>query len=317
MALVSAPLVSIACITFNHKSYIRQCIKGFLIQKTTFPIEIIIHDDASTDDTAVILQEYAEKYPDLIFPIFQKENQFSQGINPGVKFVIPKCKGKYIAICEGDDYWTDPYKLQKQVNFLDQNPKYALVASDVALIDEHGNVIPDNKMLLEQRWFRKPEVSFFDLLQTNLINTLTVCVRAEHMQELSRESLGRNLNFVIDKWFWLNIAMKHKIRLFYNKTAAYRVHSNGASHNNEFMSWRVSMISYDVLKKFIRSVDVSGLNSQDLSILANSLFNLIFSKYLGIIKKLDILKDTIKSPRLELTIIKITINRALNKFRKN
>ena len=87
------------------------------MQKTTFPIEIIIHDDASTDGTAKIVKEYADKYPDLIVPILQTENQYSQGIKPSQNFVFPRARGKYIAFCEGDDYWTDPYKLQKQVDF--------------------------------------------------------------------------------------------------------------------------------------------------------------------------------------------------------
>jgi glycosyltransferase involved in cell wall biosynthesis len=120
------PLLSIACITYNQEKYIGQCIDGFLMQKTSFPIEIIIHDDASMDNTAKILKEYADKYPDLITPIFQTENQYSKGINPGFEFVFPECRGKYIAICEGDDYWTDPYKLQKQVDFLEANSDYVL-----------------------------------------------------------------------------------------------------------------------------------------------------------------------------------------------
>ena len=107
------PLVSIACITYNHENYIRDAIEGFLMQKTTFPVEIIIHDDASADNTAQIVKEYTDKNSDLFIPIFQTENQYSQGNKPLANFVFPRAKGKYIAICEGDDYWTDPYKLQK------------------------------------------------------------------------------------------------------------------------------------------------------------------------------------------------------------
>ncbi len=121
------PLVSICCITYNQQNYIHEAIEGFLMQKTTFPIEIIIHDDASTDGTAKIVKSYAEKYPDLIFPIFQTENQYSKGIRGiAVRFTFPKAMGKYIALCEGDDYWTDPYKLQKQVNFLETNEAYSM-----------------------------------------------------------------------------------------------------------------------------------------------------------------------------------------------
>ena len=97
------------------------------MQKTTFQIEIIIHDDASTDRTAIIVKEYADKYPHLIVPILQTENQWSKGIRPSPTYVWPSARGKYIALCEGDDYWTDPLKLQKQVDFLEANTEYGLV----------------------------------------------------------------------------------------------------------------------------------------------------------------------------------------------
>lgn len=116
------PLVSICCITYNHEKFIRDAIEGFLMQETTFPIEIIIHDDASTDNTVQIIKEYADKYPDLFVTIFQSENQWSKGGGSiYARFVYPRARGKYIALCEGDDYWTDPFKLQKQVDFLKKN----------------------------------------------------------------------------------------------------------------------------------------------------------------------------------------------------
>lgn len=124
---MNTPLVSICSITYNHAPYIRQCLDGFLMQKTNFKYEIIIHDDASTDGTTEIIKEYAEKYPDLITPIFQSENQYSKGVRGFyARFVYPLAKGKYIALCDGDDYWTDPLKLQKQVDFLEANPEYVM-----------------------------------------------------------------------------------------------------------------------------------------------------------------------------------------------
>ena len=121
------PLVSIACITYNHSKFIREAIEGFLIQKTTFSFEILIHDDASTDGTDQIIKEYELKYPDLIFPIYQSENQYSKGVRRILAtFVFPKCRGKYIAICEGDDYWIDSQKLSKQVIFMRQHPNLSM-----------------------------------------------------------------------------------------------------------------------------------------------------------------------------------------------
>lgn len=120
------PIVSISCITYNHAPYIRQCLDGFLMQKTSFPIEILIHDDASTDGTQDIIREYEVRYPEIIKPIYQKENQYSKGVKVSLKYNYPRAKGKYIALCEGDDYWTDPLKLQKQVDFLESHPDYVM-----------------------------------------------------------------------------------------------------------------------------------------------------------------------------------------------
>ncbi len=122
----NGPLVSICCNAYNHGSYIHDALEGFLMQKTTFPVEIQVHDDASTDRSADIIREYESLHPSLYKVIYQKENQYSKGIKPFVRFQLPHIKSKYIAACEGDDYWTDPLKLQKQVAFLEQNPEYVL-----------------------------------------------------------------------------------------------------------------------------------------------------------------------------------------------
>jgi glycosyltransferase involved in cell wall biosynthesis len=116
-------IVSICCITYNHAPYIRQCLDGFIMQKTTFPIEILIHDDASTDGTEEIIREYEVKYPHIIKPLYEVENQWVKGRRGSATFNFPRAKGKYIALCEGDDYWTDPLKLQKQVDILEENEK--------------------------------------------------------------------------------------------------------------------------------------------------------------------------------------------------
>lgn len=118
-------MASIHCITYNHENYIADAIESFLMQKTDFPIEILIHDDASTDRTPEIIKQYESKYPDLIKPIYQTENQYSKGVKVG-RFNRERAKGKYIAICEGDDYWTDPYKLQKQVDYMEKHTECSL-----------------------------------------------------------------------------------------------------------------------------------------------------------------------------------------------
>lgn len=118
------PLVTIRCITYNHEPYIRQCLEGFVMQKTNFSFEVIVHDDASTDGTVEIIREYAEKYPNIIKPIYETENQYSKN-DGSIRRIIDEAmspEAKYIAMCEGDDYWIDPLKLQKQVDYLENHP---------------------------------------------------------------------------------------------------------------------------------------------------------------------------------------------------
>lgn len=133
------PRLSVACITYNAAPYIRQALDGFLMQKTNFPFEVLVHDDASTDGTAEIIREYAEKRPDVIRAVFQKENQWSKGVAVAPKFLWPLIRGEYVAMCEGDDYWTDPLKLQKQVDWLDAHPDSSVCFHPVVVHFEDGS----------------------------------------------------------------------------------------------------------------------------------------------------------------------------------
>lgn len=120
-------LVAIQCLVYNHEPYLRECLDGFVIQKTTFRFVAIVHDDCSTDNSGAIIREYAQKHPDIICPIFEDKNRFSKhdgSLTQIVQEAIFATGAKYIAWCEGDDYWTDPYKLQKQVDFLETHPEY-------------------------------------------------------------------------------------------------------------------------------------------------------------------------------------------------
>lgn len=138
--------VSICCLTYNHEKYIRQALDSFLMQKTNFKYEILIHDDASTDGTADIIREYEKKYPEIIKPIYQKENQYSQRVKISWLYQYPRAKGKYIALCEGDDFWCDENKLQLQYNLLEKN-QAVLCTHKVRYITECGEKM--NKTLPE------------------------------------------------------------------------------------------------------------------------------------------------------------------------
>ena len=132
--------VSIICFAYNHEKFIRKCLDGFIMQKD-ISFEIIIHDDASTDNTAEIIREYEKKYPELFKPIYQTENQYSKKIDMAKEFMIPLVTGKYVAECEGDDYWTDPYKLKKQYDILENNPDCIMCAHKVGVVREDGSDI--------------------------------------------------------------------------------------------------------------------------------------------------------------------------------
>lgn len=181
------PLVAIRCTTYNHEPYIKDTLEGFVKQKTTFPFVAIVHDDASTDGTVAIIKEYAEKYPDIIKPIYESENQYSKQDGSLTRIMNEACKAtgaKYVAICEGDDYWTDPLKLQKQIDIMESDPDITLSFHSVYEIFEtatYNNTIRkkiSNRYYTGVEWFRtRPSqtASFIhkiDILDSKLYNAI-------------------------------------------------------------------------------------------------------------------------------------------------
>ena len=131
-------IVSVICKTYNHEKYISKCINSLLNQKTNFKYEILIHDDASTDKTALIVKEYEQKYPNIIKAVYQKENKYSKKIPIIPNFLLPIASGKFLAFCEGDDFWIDENKLQTQVDALEDNPDCYLCVHTVQATNENG-----------------------------------------------------------------------------------------------------------------------------------------------------------------------------------
>ena len=140
------PLVSICCTTYNNEKNLRQTLEGFLSQKCDFPFEVLIHDDVSTDGTIEIIREYADKYPEIIKPLFEEENQYSKGVPINETFNFPRAQGKYIALCEGDDYWCDPTKLQRQIAHMEMDEQCTFSFTNGYIHDESGTV-PDRNFL--------------------------------------------------------------------------------------------------------------------------------------------------------------------------
>ena len=141
MNSIDVPLVAIHCLVYNHELYLRDCLEGFVMQKTNFNFVAIVHDDASTDTSSSIIREYAEKYPKIFKPIYETENQYSKPDGSLWRIMndaIDATGAKYVAMCEGDDYWIDPLKLQKQINFMETNPEYSMCFHASTLKNELG-----------------------------------------------------------------------------------------------------------------------------------------------------------------------------------
>lgn len=218
--------VTICCLTYNHEKFVKQCLDGFIMQKTNFHFEVLVHDDASTDKTQDIIREYEANYPNIIKPIFQKVNQYSKG-NRAIlaKFCYPQAKGKYIAICEGDDYWIDPYKIQKQVDFLENHPEYAMVYT-------YSKVYDQSKCKIEDYLIGHEFKDFNDLLITNRIPTLTTCIRSNAIIRYVNEIKPEAQNWLMGDYpMWLWMAYHYKIKFFPEATTMYRMLSESASHS--------------------------------------------------------------------------------------
>jgi len=214
----SRPVASIVCLTFNHRDYIGQAIDGFLRQQTDFPFEIIVNDDASTDGTREVLQDYERRYPRLIRLILQKENQYSQGKPYGMP-VFQHARGDYIAYCEGDDYWNDPRKLQLQVDFLENNRDYALTFHASYAFNSTGIVNPQR--FNGQDHYDRSET---DLKKALPLSTLTACFR-NVLRELPPELETAALMDIV----WWSLLGAHGKGKFMDeiRPAAYRVHEGG------------------------------------------------------------------------------------------
>lgn len=216
------PFVSIVCNTYNHVNFIRQCLDGFIMQQTSFPFEILVHDDASTDGTADIVREYERNYPDIIKPIYQKENQYSKGVKVSLTYQYSRAKGKYIALCEGDDYWTDPMKLQKQVDFLECHEGYVMCSHRFKQLDQQTGAIRDD-------WYGR--------LSTDVLYTLETIVSFEewYTQPLSilflKDALDLSLyekyQYSRDLVLVYTILKKGGGVMFNSSMGVYRQHQGG------------------------------------------------------------------------------------------
>lgn len=159
------PLVSICCVTYNHADTVAQALDSFLAQRADVEVEILIHDDASTDGTADILRRYAEAYPDVVRPLFETENQYQKGLAMDATFNFPRATGKYIALCEGDDFFCDPHKLKAQVEAMEARPHITFCFTNGYVRDVRGGGAdrPFIPYYPEEAAFFTPETQEYDV----------------------------------------------------------------------------------------------------------------------------------------------------------
>ncbi|MFJ3487680.1 glycosyltransferase family 2 protein [Pseudomonas sp. NPDC090202] len=213
----AAPLVSIVCPTYNQEAYIAQALESFLMQQTTFDFEILVNDDASTDATPRIIADYVRRYPTLIRPFYQETNQYSQG-KRCVPYLFGIARGRYIAFCEGDDYWTDPRKLQIQVDFLESHPDYVITYHDAIPFDVNGQYD------IQLQGKLRGDATALELQKARPLSTLTTVFR-NVFDTLPEELLAAPLN---DLCWWSLLGAYGKGKFMAEiKPAAYRLHPGG------------------------------------------------------------------------------------------
>ena len=212
----SLPLVSVLCHTYNQEEFVKDALNSFLIQETDFPIEIIVHDDASTDGTAKIIEQYVAEYPNIIKPIIQVENQFSQGIVPS-KITYVEAKGKYIALCEGDDYWFDEQKLQRQVDSFE--PDVSMVFHDSIRVE--GNVCIDSSYYANGQ---KPILGYspFEMVRGAKVPTASVLMLSDAIKNVERFNIING-----DHYNWSVLARFGRAIFINEPMSVYRHHAGG------------------------------------------------------------------------------------------
>ena len=249
--------VAINCLVYNHEPYLRECLEGFAMQQTDFPFVAIVHDDASTDHSADIIREYAAKYPDIIHPIYETENQWRKADGSLRKIMdtaIEATGATYIALCEGDDYWTDPHKLQKQVDFLDTHPEYSICYHVCkTLINSTG------EMMIETVQSIPNESTICDLSLGNYLQTLSVVYRYTDKIDHKRDIIGPC--FPGDYVLWMLLAEQGKIKRLDDVMGVYRSGVGVWSKNSEMRN-RMSLLVTIVKLKMVIDMPLAKKNLQ-------------------------------------------------------
>lgn len=221
------PLVSVICTTFNHEKYVRECLDSILAQECNFPFEILIHDDGSRDNTPQILSEYEKSHPDIIRIFCSHENQSSLGRDPWVDILFPKAHGKFLAICDGDDYWTDTKKLQKQIDILKSDHSLAGCAANISIVDADGQALEERHCVEGGRYtirdFFAKGVSY---------PTSTVVLRNSGMSDITRLTHIMKNKYMADWPLWIAAHLQGDFHCIGDALSAYRMSPDSLTHTN-------------------------------------------------------------------------------------
>lgn len=295
-----SPMVSVCVITYQHVNFIRDCIEGILMQKTDFPFEVIIGEDESIDGTREICIEYAKKYPDKI-RLYLRSRETSQLYDENGKYICrfngkwtrESARGKYIALCEGDDYWTDSLKLQKQVDFLEENPEYGLIHGDCNFLYEKDKktLFSANKFLGLGFDYNEDTEKLFDVLidASYKIRTATVMFRKKIYDDIKDDLALISGKFLMgDTPLWLLLSRRGKFHYFQDVFATYRISNNTASRPNStkrkirFVLSGLEMRIY-FLKKFKKPIPLEIAQKYNKSLLEYKCYNPFFTEMYSLI----------------------------------
>ena len=235
-------LVSICVQTYNHGSTIERCILSLLDQQCSFDFEILIHDDASTDNTQEIIQRYQEKHPEVIKPIFQKQNRYSHGIRPNLTFNFPRAKGEFIALCEGDDYWFDRHKLTKQIEIMNLNTDVCMTFHRV-YYEKEGRLCVE----CEPETIKNVKTGFVrpsDLIKhgSDFCPTPSVVFRTNAYQQIERYFINNKVP-VVDLFLQILFAHIGKVYILEAQMAVYTVSAPGSWTNSKIANSNQTNIS--------------------------------------------------------------------------
>ena len=236
------PLVSISCLTYNHEDFIEDALSGFLSQETSFSFEILVHDDASTDNTAKVIRRLEKEYPNIIKPVYQKINQWSINREGIRKAQYNRMRGKYVAFCEGDDFWTDPRKLQKQVDFLENNPEYSMCFHPVKQIFVGEDTELNRLSILNENEFKTDDIwNSWIIQQSTILIKKSILLDDYYVNNISKKKM-----YFGDLFLILCAAEEGKIYGFNEAMSVYRKHPGSitAKGSNPSLDQMVRMLKY-------------------------------------------------------------------------